>query len=158
MSRSDPALSYNFSVTLLDSSTLLAIALTAIHLSPAGGFSECSGLESTLDVEDYKEGGNNGTILHFPSRVSPKPITLKRGFVTPDLWRWQDDFARGVGRRRDGLITLYDDQRKPLSTWSFLRAMPTRWRGPSFNATASQVAVEEMEIVHEGLQIVPTGA
>ena len=71
--RADPVLSHNFIVSLLDTSSTLAIgsaALSAISDVLLGGFSECSGLEASMKVEDYNEGGNNGTVLKFPGRMS----------------------------------------------------------------------------------------
>jgi phage tail-like protein len=159
MSRIDPVLSYNFSVTLLDSSSLLTTALSSIQLAAAGGFSECSGLETTLDVEEYKEGGNNGAILKFPTRVTWANIHLKRGVtLSEDLWQWHYDFANGLGRRRDGIITLQDDLHNPMKIWTFSRGLPVKWAGSAFNAATSQVAIEELEIAHEGLQLMPVAA
>ena len=68
--RVDPVRSYNFAVTLASASDVLALLLAPVGLTPAAGFSECSGLETTLDIEDYKEGGNNGKVLKFPTRVT----------------------------------------------------------------------------------------
>ena len=69
--RSDPVLNHNFVVSLIDTSSTLAIlgsaALSAIFDVALGGFSECSGLEMSLKTEDFREGGNNGAVLHFPS-------------------------------------------------------------------------------------------
>jgi phage tail-like protein len=154
MSRIDPALGYNFTITLIDSSSILASMLALIQLPPAGGFSECSGLDSTLEIEEYKEGGNNGATLKFPSRVTQGRIHLKRGVaLSNDLWDWHYGFVTGFGGRRDGVITLQDDRRNPIRVWTFTRGLPVRWSGPMLNASQSQLAVEELEIAHEGLQL-----
>jgi phage tail-like protein len=150
--RVDPVRGYNFAITLADSADLLAFVLTANNMKAAGGFSECSGLETTLDTEDYKEGGNNGKVLKFPTRVTWANLRLRRGVTfNDDLWRWHYDFAIGFGRRREGVIVLQDDAHKPLRVWTFTRGLPVKWVGPSLNASQSQVAVEEIEIAHEGL-------
>ena len=68
--RSDPVLNHNFVISLLDSSSTLrllgSIALSAIFDVALGGFSECSGLEMSLQIEEFREGGNNGRLLKFP--------------------------------------------------------------------------------------------
>ena len=152
--RLDPVPGFNFAVTLLDSSDLLAVMLSALQLQAAAGFSECSGLDTALDVEEYREGGNNGGVLLFPTRVTWTHIRLRRGVtVSRDLWQWHADFAAGAGRRRDGLVALFDSRRQPVKTWSFRRGLPVRYVGPVLNATQSQVAVEEIEIAHEGLSL-----
>jgi phage tail-like protein len=122
--------------------------------APAAGFSECSGLEVALEVEDYQEGGNNGAVLHFPTRVKWTNLHLKRGVaLSDDLWQWHYGFVQGTGARRDGVITLLDEQQNAVKSWSFKRGLPVKWTGPSLNATQSQVAFEEIEIEHEGMTL-----
>ncbi len=155
--RVDPLLSFNFVITLVDSGSTLAFSPYDIQRSPLGGFSECSGLETTLEVEDYKEGGNNGTVLKFPTRVTWATLKLKRGIARyNDLWTWHYQFVEGQGKRRDGLIILMDQQQNAAKVWQFLGGLPSRWIGPAMNATQSQVAFEEIEITHQGLKLMPT--
>lgn len=159
--RSDPLLGYNFLVSLLDTSSVLALATSALSSAvsdaPAGGFSECTGLEMALDVEEYKEGGNNGAILKFPTRVKWTDITLKRGVAaSTDLWDWHYGFVEGRGRRRDGIIVLQTDLRLPNNVWYFRRGLPVKYTGPSLNASQNSVAVETIIIAHEGLYQVPS--
>jgi phage tail-like protein len=152
--RIDPLRGYNFIVSIVDSSSILAAALSAIQPAAVAGFSECSGLETTLDVEEYKEGGNNGTVLRFPTRVTWAHLRLRRGVaLSDDLFNWHHDFVLGFGKRRDGVVILQDDQHNPVKVWTFTRGLPVKYTGPSLNATQSQVAIEEMEIAHEGLQL-----
>jgi phage tail-like protein len=154
----DPFRGFNFVVTLIDSSSALAFGVTALESGPLAGFCECSGLETTMDIEEYKEGGNNGTVLRFPTRVKWNNLRLKRGITfASDLWQWHYDFTQGVGTRRDGMVILQDEQQTPSIVWSFTRGLPVRWAGPSFNATQSQVAFEEIEIAHEGLSVLSLG-
>jgi phage tail-like protein len=122
--------------------------------APAAGFSECTGLEMGLDVEEYKEGGNNGTVLRLPTRAKWTNLRLKRGVaLSDDLWQWLYGFVQGTVSRRDGVITLQDEQQNPVKVWSFKRGLPVRWTGPTLNAMQSQVAFEELEIAHEGLTL-----
>jgi phage tail-like protein len=148
----DPFRGFNFLVTLIDSSSLFTFAVSALQSMALAGFSECSGLETTMDIEEYKEGGNNGTILHFPTRVKWTNLRLKRGLTfASDLWQWHYDFSQGVGKRRDGMVVLQDERHNPAIVWSFTRGLPIKWAGPSFNAAQGQVVFEEIEIAHEGL-------
>lgn len=151
--RVDPYRAFNFLITLIDSTSLLGALVTAITAVQAG-FSECSGLEMGMDVEEYKEGGNNGTVLRFPTRMKWTNLKLKRGMaLSDDLWLWHYGFSLGQVQRRDGLVILQDEQQQPVKTWSFTRGLPVRWAGPAFNATQNAVAIEELEIAHEGLKL-----
>src|SRR6185437_11910426 len=110
--------------------------------------------ETTMQVEEYREGGRNNTVLQFPTRVSYAHIRLRRGAaLTDDLWNWYYDFVQGKGKRRDGVIVLQDEQHNPVKTWQFTRGMPVKWTGPVLNAGQATVAIEELEIAHEGLKI-----
>jgi phage tail-like protein len=151
--RNDPVLAYNFLIAFVDSSSLLGLAAAAVQSAVAGGFSECGGLESSLQVEEYREGGRNGGVLKFPTRVTWGNLTLKRGLTADsDLWEWYDGFVQGRGRRRDGLIVLQNDLHLPVAIWQFRRGLPVKWTGPAMNAGQNAVALETLEIAHEGLQ------
>ncbi len=158
--RADPVLNHNFVVSLLDTSSVMATigsaALSAVLDVAVGGFSECSGIEMTMTSEDYKEGGNNSSTLHFPNRVEWSAITLKKGIGAGSaLWDWSYGFATGEGKRRDGLIVLLNDLRVPNNIWFFRRGLPTKYTGPQLNATQNSVAIEAIEIIHEGIYQVP---
>ena len=156
--RKDPVRGFNFLVTLTDSPSSLTTIIIGVLAAPPAGFSECSGLESSMQVEEYREGGRNDTVLKFPGRVSYANIRLRRGAaLTDELWNWYYDFVQGKGKRRDGVIVLQDDRRNPVKTWQFTRGIPIKWIGPAMNATSNAVAIEELEIAHEGLKIAPGG-
>jgi phage tail-like protein len=159
--RSDPVLNYNFIISLLDSSSTLgllgSIAMPAIFDVAAGGFSECSGLEMSLQVEEFREGGNNGRVLKFPTRVTWSNISLKKGVGAGSaLWDWHYGFTEGKGKRRDGVIVLLTDLRKAHNIWYFRRGLPVKYTGPALNSMQSSVAVESIEIAHEGILQVPS--
>jgi phage tail-like protein len=152
--RIDPYLAFNFLISLIDSSSTVAVVASAIGSVAVGGFSECSGLEMSLDVEEYREGGNNGTVLKFPTRIKPANLKLKTGVaLRDDLWAWLYGFSEGQVQRRDGVVTLLDQQKNPVKVWSFRRGLPVRWSGPTLNASQNQVAIQELEIAHEGLRL-----
>jgi len=156
--RLDPVLGYNFLVSLLNSSSGLAesVALSAIADVAVGGFSECSGLEMSLEIEQYNEGGRNGETLIFPTRVKWSNITLKKGIgAGTALWDWHYGFVEGKGERRDGIIVLQNELHVPNNIWYFRRGLPVKYTGPTMNATQNSVAIESIEIAHEGLTQVP---
>ena len=71
--RQDPVLAYNFRISLVDSSSSLAESAVTVTIGsafeePDAGFNECTGLEMSLEVEEYMAGGNNAAILKFPTR------------------------------------------------------------------------------------------
>jgi len=154
--RHDPPLAHNFVVSLVDSTSAVGAPLDLAGLVPAGGFSECSGLEMSMPPEEYKEGGRNGAVLKFPSRVAWSNLSLKKGAaVSTELWDWHYGFVIGAGRRRDGVIALLDAAHAPTLVWFFRRGLPIKYSGPTLNAAQNTVAIEAIEIAHEGLFQVP---
>jgi phage tail-like protein len=158
--RHDPALNHNFVISLLDSTSALTPAapppLAGILDQSAGGFSECSGLDLTMQPEEYKEGGNNGGVLKFPSRATWANVTLKRGITdNTELWDWHFSFVEGRGKRRDGVIVLLDSARQAIQVWYFRRGLPVKYTGPALNGAQNNVAIEAIEIAHEGIHQVP---
>ncbi len=157
----NPLLNHNFVISLIDSSSLLgtlgSVSRTAIFDFAVGGFSECAGLEMSMQPDEFKEGGNNGFIHKFPTRVTWSNIILKKGVgAGTALWDWQYGFAVGRGRRRDGVIMLLTDfQQVPNNIWHFRRGLPVKYTGPAMNAAQSSVAIEAIEIAHEGIYQIP---
>jgi phage tail-like protein len=158
-SRVDPYGAFNFYISLVESSSTLAQTLTAVNIVFAGGFTECTGLEGTLEVEDYNEGGENRFVHKFATRMTYGNLVLKRGMTfNQDLWQWHLDYVNGRGKRRDGLIALWDkNPDNTVRVWAFKEGMPLKWSGPTFNATQNAFAVETIEIVHHGWKPVPIG-
>lgn len=116
------------------------------------GFSEVSGLESEVELEEVAEGGLNYT-HRLPGRVRLQPLVLKRGMTTTnELWNWYADVMRGTIVRKSGSIILYNEKDQEFRRWNFYDAYPTRWSGPDFNASSSDVAVEAIELTHNGFK------
>jgi phage tail-like protein len=150
--RDDPVRAHNFVVAFADSAADADAQAPNPAGAPAGGFAECSGLGSSVDVEDYREGGRNGGVRHFATRTTWSNIRLRRGIASShDLWRWYESWVAGRGKRRDGVIVLQNDRGEPVRRWEFRRAIPVKWAGPSLDAAQSRVAIEELELAHEGL-------
>ena len=156
--RFDPLPAFNFHISLLDSSGTVAGITSVGRFAADGGFTECSGLEGTLLVEEYSEGGENSFVHKFPTRMTYSNLTLKRGMgLTDELWNWHFDYVNGKGKRRDGVITLRNEALVPVKTWIFKEGLPLKWTGPMFNASQSAVAFESIEIAHHGLVLLSPG-
>lgn len=137
--RVDPFFNYNFLVEL-DGIT-------------RGTFQEVSGLDATTEPIEYREGGQNTTVRKLPGLTKYGNIVLKRG-VTSDteLYDWHRQTVLGVIDRRNGSIIVLDRQGGEVARWNFTDAWPTKYDIPDFNATGNEVAIETMEIVHEGVE------
>lgn len=118
-----------------------------------GAFHEVSGLDSTVDVVEHREGGWNQTPRKLPGQTKHSAIVLKWGFnVDRDLIDWHQRIVDGEIERKDGSIVLLDRRNAEVARWNFTRAWPSKYTGPSFNAEASDVAIETLELVHEGVR------
>jgi phage tail-like protein len=137
--RKDPFRAYNF--------------LVEIDGITRAGFRECSGLDSSQDPIDYREGGEPLHVRKLPGLVKYSNISLKRG-ITDDaeLWSWRKTVMEGNIQRKNGSIILLDDTGTEKARWNFVNGWPTKWTGPTFNATGNEVAIETLDIVHEGVQ------
>jgi phage tail-like protein len=117
------------------------------------GFSEVSGLTVETELEEVPEGGLNQYVHRLPGRTKLGPIVLKRGMtLTNELWNWYADVIEGDFERRSGSIILYDERDQEFRRWNFYDAYPTKWIGPELNASSSEVAVEAIELTHNGFK------
>lgn len=154
---SNPLPGFNFAVTFAQTAQVAGAIAAGGVTSMAAGFQEVSGLESTIEIHDYKEGGRNDFTHRFATTVSFGNITFKRGVaLNPDLWQWYDQVRRGsFGARRSIMIAHLGYDRNAALVWYVSRALPSKYTGPSWNSGQSSVAIESLEIAHEGLELVP---
>lgn len=124
------------------------------------GFAECTGLNIETKVMEYKEGGNNATTLKFPEPSTFGNITLKRGVTNSnELIEWQLDVVSGTFSKNSRssnpsiAIVLMNEKGEDVRRWNLIRAFPVKWVGPDLKASASEVAIETLELAHEGIQI-----
>lgn len=131
----------------------LALAGMVAARGPQAGFQEVSGLGAELEVLPYAEGGFNTFAHQLPTRHTYPRLVFKRGLVVgSSLWDWYRAGLIGtLGARRGGVITLLDDEGGEAVTWGFVGGVVVRWSGPGLNAMQSEVAVESVEIAHQGL-------
>jgi phage tail-like protein len=120
----------------------------------AAGFTECSGLSTTTDVIEYREGNERSGARKLPGLTKFTNIVLKRGMTrSRDLWNWRKTVIDGAVERKSGAIVLLADDRTPVGRFRFRDGWPTKWEGPALNAKSSEVAIETLEIAHEGLEV-----
>ena len=146
--------SYRFLVTLLPGDAYLPPAQARLlPLVASGEFMEVRGLGADLEVTPYAEGGVNDHVHQLPVRHSWSRITLRRGVVRdPGLFSWYvAGLTQSLGARRDGSLILLTAAGTPALSWTFHAGLAAKWVGPEFNALQSAVAVESLEIAHEGL-------
>jgi phage tail-like protein len=120
-----------------------------------GGFSECSGLTTDTNAIEYREGNEKQlTTRKLPGLMKYNNIMLKRGYTADkSLWTWRKKVIDGATSRTNGSIVLLDEGRKPVLTWHFREGWPCKWEGPALNGKTSEVAIESLEICHEGLEL-----
>ena len=137
--RQDPYSNFNFLVEI-DGITRAA-------------FHEAAGFDSSIDVVEHREGGENITNRKLPGAVKYSNITLKWG-ITDDreLYDWHRDCINGIVQRRNGSVVLLDRAGNEKLRWNFFNAWPSKWTGPSFSAEGNDVAIETLELAHEFLE------
>ncbi|HEX8224039.1 MAG TPA: phage tail protein [Allosphingosinicella sp.] len=139
--RADPFRGYNFRVEF-DGITKAA-------------FREFSGLTFETDPVEYREGDEQR--LHVRKLFGLRKFTnlqAKRGITTDlQLWKWYNEILNGGARLRDGAVILTDELQKDRMRWSFRNAFICKWEGPSFNATANDVAIEMIEICVDRVEL-----
>jgi phage tail-like protein len=120
-----------------------------------GGFSEASGLTTDTNMIEYREGAEQqGTTRKLPGLMKYNNIVLKRGWTKDkSLWSWRKKVIDGKTQRNSGSIVLLDEARNEALRWNFREGWPSKWEGPALNAKTSEVAVETLEIAHEGLEL-----
>ena len=139
--RRDPYRSFNFQLE--------------IDGVPLGAFSEASGLTADGDAVDYREGVDvQQNVRKLTGLRKYSNITLKRGYTQDkSLWRWYGNIVNGQADRRDVTIVLLNEARQPVLRWHAESAWVNKIEGPSFKAAGNEIAMESVELVHEGLTI-----
>ena len=119
------------------------------------GFREVAGLDVANDAVDYRDGDEATRLRKLAGLQKFSNITLKRGITTDqDLWKWRSTIMDGKikDNRKNGQIIVLDDEGNEAAEWTFTDGWPTKLTFPTFNATANEVAIDTLEITHEGLK------
>jgi phage tail-like protein len=139
--RDNPYLNFNFLVDL--------------GLGDEMGFSEVEVPSGEIEVIEYREGGDRvNSARKLPGLTKYPNVTLKRGITgRTDLFEWWKSVRDGQAQRRNVTITLLDEQRQAVLRWHLRDAFPVKLEGPTLNATGNEVAIETLELAHEGLEL-----
>ena len=118
----------------------------------AGGFSEASGFDASIDVIEYREGDMVQTPMKLPGLKKYGNITLKQGVAdSMVMYEWMIAGVEGEVERKTITITILDETETATASWQVINAWPAKYTAPDFNATSSEVAIETLEIAHEGM-------
>jgi phage tail-like protein len=175
----NPVPVFDFTVVLTNatpSSGLISVLGATTSVAGAvliGTFAEVSGLNAEMETEEYREGGRNTGPHKFIKWGKYPNLVFKRG-VTPntDIWDWYYQVLYGDQNvlRKNGIVVLTDRSslgaaggtisaipglsglgRLPVAVWSFNNGLPEKLQGPNLNAKSNEIAIETLEIAHEGL-------
>jgi|SRR6266850_846637 len=120
------------------------------------GFSEVTGLTQEKQVIEYRDGSFlEYSTIKMPGMAKYSNVTLKRGVVAGDneFFIWLSTVKLNTVERRDLTISLLNEEHNPVMTWKVLRAFPCKLEGVQLKASGNEVAVESIELAHEGLEV-----
>jgi phage tail-like protein len=177
----NPVPVFDFTVIMLNAKPLSSMgvadvagaALGVAKAAIVGTFSEVSGLDAEMETEEYRQGGANTAPRKFVKWGKYQNLVLKRGItLNPDLWDWYYAtlYKTSDPVRKNVLVMLTDRgtgisalaggptaaglpvvDRLPIATWYCRNALPERLHGPGLNAKSNEIAIESIELAHEGL-------
>jgi phage tail-like protein len=117
---------------------------------------EVTGLKFTTDVIEYRYGDDKTFIKKkIPGLKKFENITLKKGVFQNDL-RFYDawkDVQANKERRKEMIVQLLDEEHNPVMTWTVAKAFVLTLGSPDFNSTSNEIAIETIEIGHEGIEL-----
>jgi phage tail-like protein len=119
-------------------------------------FQEVSGLETETQIIEYRHGDSKQfSTIKMPGIAKSGNVTLKKGIFVKDnnFWKWYNAIKMNTIKRETVTIQLLDEKGSPTMTWTLANAWPTKITGTDLKSDANEVAVETLEIAHEGLTI-----
>ncbi|WP_075342972.1 phage tail protein [Tenacibaculum agarivorans] len=119
-------------------------------------FQEVSGLDTETQVVEYRHGDSKTfSTIKMPGLAKFGNVTLKKGVFVKDnnFWKWYDAIKMNTIKRETVVIKLLDESGSPTMTWTLTNAWPTKITGTDLKSEANEVAVETLELAHEGLTI-----
>ena len=120
------------------------------------GFTEVSGLDITTEVIEYRDGASpEYSKIKMPGQRKFSNITLKRGTFKGDnqFFEWFNTVSLNTIERRDITISLLNESHEPVLVWKVKNAWPTKITPTDLKADGNEVAIESLELAHEGLTI-----
>jgi phage tail-like protein len=142
-----PFTAFNFSVEIRVDGVAMQICDAA--------FSECDGLEMTMEVKTIREGGNNGKQIRLTGPLAFGSVTLKRGMTeTFDLWKWMKLMLTKPETRADAEVVVFaSDGATERARFILSRCVPVKLKAPPLNAKDGMVAIEELQLAYESLSL-----
>ncbi|HET9626201.1 MAG TPA: phage tail protein [Kofleriaceae bacterium] len=122
-------------------------------------FKSVSGLRYETEVVPVRAGGANDTTFNLPGATKWSPLVLKQGFTQGSkLIEWRQKWIDGSEMTRvDGSIIQLNTAMQPMAQWDFVRGWPSKWEMGDFDASKNELAIESIEICHDGLKFKPVG-
>jgi phage tail-like protein len=120
------------------------------------GFSEVTGLTQENQAIEYRDGSfPEYSSIKMPGLRKFSNLTLKRGVIKADndFFKWLSTIKLNTAERRDLVINLLNEKHEPVMSWKVQRAFPVKLEGPQLKASANEVAIESIELAHEGLEV-----
>jgi phage tail-like protein len=120
------------------------------------GFSEVAGLTQENQAIEYRDGlFREYSSIKMPGLRKFNNITLKRGIVKGDnkFFQWLTTVKLNTVERKDLTISLLNEEHAPVMVWKVHNSFPVKVEGPQLKATGNEVAIESIEIAHEGLEL-----
>lgn len=121
-----------------------------------GDWTKCEGLTVEYDIFEYKEGGNNGFVHRLPGRAKYQNVKLTRPIdhSTGAVMSWLASVQARVNPST-AAITVLDADGETVTTWNLVGVFPARWTGPTLDVGANRVAMETLELAHNGFMGAP---
>jgi phage tail-like protein len=120
------------------------------------GFTEVTGLDMQVEAIEYREGSSpEYSKIKMPGLQKFSNITLKRGTFSgdKDFYNWMKTVSLNNVERRDVTISLLNESHEPVVTWKLRNAFPVKVQASDMKADGNEVAVETLELAHEGLAV-----
>ena len=119
------------------------------------GFSDCTFADTTTDPVEYREGDEPPVFRKLSGLTKYGNITLKGGSTdSMELYNWRQQIidTGAEGARKNVSIILVDEAGADKARWDIVRAWPSKYDPPDFSAKGNEVAIESLDIVHEGFK------
>ena len=135
--------------------------LPTFHFTVEGGgkrvgFSEVTGLTQENQAIEYRDGSfPEYSSIKMPGLRKFSNVTLKRGIIKGDndFFKWLSTVKLNTVERRNLVISLLNEEHQPVMVWKVMNAFPVKVEGPALKASANEVAIESVELAHEGLEL-----
>lgn len=121
------------------------------------GFSEVTGLDMQVEAIEYREGSSpTFSKIKMPGLAKYSNITLKRGTFDGDkeFYLWMRSINMNTVERRNLTLSLLNEQHEPVLSWKVINAFPVKVQASDLKADGNEVAIETLELAHEGLDVV----